>query len=389
MQRNTKIRSYVWGVVFFIIVMVMGAASLVNLVKFYVNDETDYNEWTVELGNKFETDVTTNFFNKFQFVNLNGALRKLLGQQEMNGVIKLNNGYLCTTYAQCSDEALLLCAERVSNLKHYLEERDIALLYAQTPYTISKYDSQLPTGIVDYGNDNLDRFLAMLEDKGVDIIDFREEMYKDGINQYDMMYKTDHHWTTEAGFYAYQKIEKYLIEKLDCEVDERISDIANYEIENYEKWHLGSNGQRTGIYYAGIDDFNLIVPKFETLIDNNGYEASADKMLYNREPLKNREYTSRYTYDYVLGNALGHFKNPKALNDVKILVVADSMSKCVNPYLIMGFAEVKTILNYESANLTKKLIEEYKPNAVIFTYYSGMVTEETKGFGFTNFSEEE
>ena len=388
MQRNTKIISYIWGVVFFIIVMVMGAASLVKLVKFYVNDETDYNEWTVELGNKFETDVTTNFFNKYQFVNLNGAMRNLLGQQEMNGVVKLNNDYLCTTYPICSDETLLLYTDRVSDLNHYLEEKGIELLYAQTPYTVSKYDSQLPAGIEDYGNDNLDRFLEMLANKGVDTIDFREEMYKDGINQYDMMYKTDHHWTTEAGFYAYQKIEKYLIKKLGCEVDERVSDIANYEMENYEKWHLGSNGQRTGIYYGGIDDFKLIVPEFETLIDNGKFTTSADKMLYNREPLENREYTSRYTYDHVLGNVLGHFKNLKAHNDVKILIVADSMSKCVNPYLIMSVAEVKTVSNYESSSLTKELIEEYKPDAVILIYYPGLVTEEMSGFGFTDFSEE-
>ena len=76
-----------------------------------------------------------------------------------------------------------------------------------------------------------------------------------------MMYKTDHHWTTRAGFYAYCKLEDYLTQIFQCDVDSRIGDINNYNIEVYEKWHLGSNGQRTGIYFAGIDDFELIVPK--------------------------------------------------------------------------------------------------------------------------------
>lgn len=386
MHKNRKITAYGFLIVFFLTVMVLGGASFGKLARFYINDEIDYNEWTVELGNKFETDITTNIYKKFQFINLNGAIRKLLGQQEMNGVVKLNNDYLCTTYSRCSDETLELYADRVKDLNAFLEEKDIALLYAQTPYTVNKYDPQIPIGVEDYGNDNLDRFLYLLEERDIDIIDFREEMHKDGINQYDLMYKTDHHWTTEAGFYAYGKLEEYLKKELDCEVDERVSNIENYEIEVYEKWHLGSNGQRTGIYYAGIDDFKLFVPKFETSIVKGSLKADASKLLYDRTPLENKEYTSRYTYDQVLGSSVGNFKNLDCKNNKKILVMADSMAKSVYPYLILGFGEISAMSNYESSSLTKEVIEEYNPDAVILLYYPGNVTEEMNRFEFDDFS---
>ena len=380
MKNGRKLEAYIYLIVFFFVVIVLGSISFWKLSKFYIDDQTDYNEWTVELGNKFETDITTNFYKKIQFVNLNGAVRKLLGQKEMNGVVKLNNGYLCTTYLKTSDETLEGYADRVGCLNDYLQEKGIALLYAQTPYTVSKYDSQLPIGIEDYGNENLDRFLTMLKERNIDIIDFREEMYVDGINQYDLMYKTDHHWTTEAGFYAYGKIEKYLKEKLECEVDERVSDIRNYKIETYENWHLGSNGQRTGILYAGIDDFQLFVPQFEMSIKKYGEDKKLSEVLYNREPLKNRDYTSRYTYDYVLDGLVGSFENLSSINNKKLLVVSDSMAKCVYPFMIMGFSEVRTIPNYESANLTRKFIEEYNPDAVILLYYPGWIKD--GGFEF-------
>ena len=125
---------------------------------------TDYNEWSVDLGSKFETDIASNFYQKFQFVNFNGWVRNLLGQQEMNGIIKLNNGWLTTVCNYTADETLRECADSFISLKNYLEEQGIAFLYAIPPYTISKYDPQLPEGIYDYGNDNLDRLAEMLKE---------------------------------------------------------------------------------------------------------------------------------------------------------------------------------------------------------------------------------
>ena len=73
MEKNKKIASVAFAVVFFLAVIMLGIISCAKLVNFYVNDETDYNEWTADLGNPFETDIATNFFKKFQFVNINGA----------------------------------------------------------------------------------------------------------------------------------------------------------------------------------------------------------------------------------------------------------------------------------------------------------------------------
>lgn len=163
MKDIRKVTSIIYVIVFIFMIGVIGSISLKNLIRFYINDEIDYNEWSADLGNKFETDITTTFFEKFQFVNLNGAVRNALGQQEMNGVIKLNNGYLLTTIPYSSDTYLQTCADKVNNLKRYCEKRGTELVYVSTPYTSGKYDSELPGGVEDYGNDNIDRFIAMLD----------------------------------------------------------------------------------------------------------------------------------------------------------------------------------------------------------------------------------
>ena len=169
-----------------------------------------------------------------------------------------------------SDELLQQNANAVADLKTYLDKKGIGLIYAVTPYTVDKYDPQLPAGVQDYGNDNLDRFAGMLRKGGVEPLDFREVMHRDGISAYEMIYRTDHHWNTKAGFYIYTKLAEQLEQMLGCRTDPKVREISNYTITNYENWHLGSRGQRTGAYFSGSDDFHLITPRFETSIIEGG-----------------------------------------------------------------------------------------------------------------------
>lgn len=247
-----------------------------------------------------------------------------------------------------------------------------------TPYTLSKYDDQLPEGVNDYGNSVIDRMAAYARNQGIDVIDFREEMHNDGIDQYSLMYRTDHHWTTEAGVYAYGIYEKYIKEKTGCVMDDRISNAEHYQIENYKKWHLGSRGQRTGRYFAGIDDFKLYIPKFETTIQNDkGTIGSMQNMIYNMEPLQTKNVTSRYTYDNVLEESCGHYINLDCPNDIKVLMVGDSFSKAVNPFLLMGVSEMDFVSNEKKSVITPEYIESYDPDIVILQYYLYAGTQQT------------
>ncbi len=363
-----KIKIYIVISFFICGVLLWGGLSFTKLANYYINDELSYTEWTADLGSKLETDIASTFLEKFEFVNINGAFRNLLHQHEMNGVIKLNNGYLTTVTEQYTDDYLSSSAEKVIELSEYIQKKGKKLVYAATPSTCSKYDPQLPIGVVDYYNNNTDRFLEILQDGNVDTIDFRKEMYDDGIDQYEMMYKTDHHWTTESGFWAYKKFEQYIIDSTGCSVDPRISDMDYYNVVKYKHWHLGSRGQRTGIYYAGVDDFDLIIPIFETsLTSESGEVGEFQDLVINKAALDNKDYRSRYTYDFVLDPSFGHFINNKCDNNIKVLVVSDSFSKAVAPYLEIGFKEVQ-IVNGEQG-YDKNFIDEYDPDIVIVMFY--------------------
>lgn len=360
-----------YGVLLAFLITSFAIVNAKKTLKFWITGETDYNEWNVSLGSKGETDYISNFWGKLQFVNFNGLMRNILGQHEMNGVVKLNNGYLLTTFGFLSDEEIEERALTLKNFNDYLKSSDTKLLFAVTPYTSSKYDPQLPIGIEDYGNYNLDRFVMALRDKGVDVMDFREVMYEDGIDQYSMMYKTDHHWTTQAGFYAYTKVLEWIKENVNVEVDDKVADLNNYTITTYPRWHLGSRGQRTGYLYAGIDDYDLILPKFDTMIQRGDQIGNYEEMMINYTPLESKDYSSRYTYDYVMNAGGGINSNSK--NDLKILVVGDSFSKAFSPYLVLAFYETRYV--YAPDGVAKAYLEEYKPDVVVCLYYTSVVMD--------------
>lgn len=360
----------VYAVTFSAVVAVLSFFTIRQLSDYYINDEVSNNAGVTAADSQLELDFITNFCGKMQFINLNGAARNLLGQSDMNGVVKLNNGYLATPMESLTEEELYQSAEQISYLRSQLAEYDIPLLYVMTPYVISEFDPELPVGTEEYGNQNMDIFLANLCDFGINYMDLRGEMNADGINQYDLWYRTDHHWTTEGGFYAYTKIADRLEQIMGVEVDPVIKDFNNYSVTTYKKWHLGSNGQRTGIYYAGVDDFDVILPQFDTKIQSaSGAEGTFEEVLIDYGALQNKDYESRYTYDNVLGNALGCYTNMNANNDKKILVICDSMGKSVNPYLILSFSGVYTVDAYDPYVLTRDVIESYEPDAVVIINY--------------------
>lgn len=352
------VRKNIVGLVLTLTLFIISILTFLNLMNYYVNSEIGYNEWSVVMGSKLETDLASNTVRKMSFVNLNGLVRRILNEPEMNNVVKLKNGYLATLLNEVPEDDIKCRAVDLKKTQEKLAEKDIDFLFVMVPYSVSKYDPEIPVGYSDYGNLNLDKLSDQFTKQGVNFIDIRECFHQEGLNQYDYWYKTDHHWTTQGGFYAFTKIVDYLSISSHLEVDSQILNVENYKEERYAHYHLGSNGQRTGKYYAGIDDFVLYVPLFDTSI--NDTNSRLENVLYNYEPLASRNYESRYTYDHVL-ETYGRFSNNLSKNDKRAIVICDSMGRAVMPFLTLAFSEIECI----SSDYLEAEIEQFKPDVVI------------------------
>lgn len=367
------LRKNLLTVLFFLMLGIVSSMSLYATGKAYAT-HTAINNQSGGEGNSFETDLSGSLFGKFTFLNLNGAMRRLLGQREMNGIVRLNNGYLADPTGPVDESLLADNAEHVSRLNSALAARDIPLLYVVTPFKISPNDPELPTGVTDSTNENMDVILNHLRADGITCMDLREAFNQNGIDPYSYFYRTDHHWNTRGGFYAYTQLVPLLEAMLDTTVDPALSDLNNYTITNYPRWHLGAYGQRTGQFFGGVDDFEVIEPSFDTRLDRYrdfDLECSGtfSEVVYNTLALQQRDLTQRYTYDITLIDALSHFRNENAASDKKLLVIGDSMMKAVNPYLVLSFREVYSVDAYHPEQLTAELLDKYQPDLVLLVHY--------------------
>lgn len=358
---------------FAVFVIVSGFLSFISLIVFYAGDRQGSGNWVTGQENRFETDIANTFFGQFEYVNLNGLMARALGMQELNDVVKLENGYLTVPSPYFQDEIIESNADMIRAFDVYLEQNEIPMIFVITPNTNAKYDPKMPSYFTDYGNGNLDRIADALRNRGVFVIDLRDELERDGINAYDMMYKTDHHWTTGMGFYAYTKIADILEEELGCTIDPSVKNIENYTVKTYKKWHLGSRGQRTGKYYAGIDDFDLITPNFPTHVcaADGTKEGSYEEILIDASWFKDRDLTlgrydnaRRSIYDWVLERSQGDYINDLSSNDCRILMLSDSFGKAVCPFVDISFAQTK----WYYGPVGRSAIEDYSPDAVVMLY---------------------
>ena len=367
--------TYASAIILMGFIILMGICADKNLFDFSVRGIKASNyEFSDNNGNSAELDYAVNFPHKTCFVDLNGAIRKLFHQHEMNGVTKLNNGYLAILNDKIPQASLDEYAKSIIKYNDFCKQNGVIFLYVQPAYKISKYDSELPVGDVDYTNENMDYLGDKLKKNNISVIDLRECMHNDGIDQYKLYYKTDHHWNTEGAFYAYQHIAKWITKQTGCTLDSRLIDLNNYSITKYYKWHLGSYGQRTGKYYAGIDDYDLICPKFNTeLISSDGKtKGSFENVIVNMDVFNKRDATSRYTYDSALAKPYsGHLRASDAKSKLSVYMISDSYSEAVDPYMLLTYRDYSKGSLYDSESLSTSVLKEINPDVVILMPFAG------------------
>lgn len=328
-----------------------------------------------------EDGMNKGYILKNQGVNLYGGFQKLLSKKVVNDVepfydvVKLNNGYLSFYIHEKIDTYKFV--ENTVKFDKFLKEKNIPLLYVQAPYKNSKYNDQTPQGVKDYSYENMDNYLAEISKAGVDNIDLRKLINEGGIEHYSMFFKTDHHWTPKAGLWAFGKIAEELNLNYGFDINKSLWDEENYNIKTYENCFLGSQGKRTGIYYGGLDDFDIITPKFETdfefNIDSQNIHRKGEfkETLLDLDQFKPQDYFDSFLYStYIDGDhAFVNIKNKNNKNGKKILLIKDSFSCVLAPFLAQGCSnlDIVDLRQSESVDLNKYM-ENNKPDIVIIMY---------------------
>ena len=318
---------------------------------------------------------------KEQLVTLNGGVQKLLGKREVNERYRLDNGQM--TYV-IPEVDMTNISQLTESFAEQVQARGIPFLYVNLLFKIDEEDKQLPAGVEDYSNENADRFVALLREAGVNCLDLREAEKAQGLDHYSLFFSSDHHWTPKAGLWASGEIASALRE-LDpsFSYDPALFDLENYDCTTCEKVFLGSHGRRVGPWYSGLDDLDILKPKFETRLRfsvpsrNLLREGSFEETMLFPERLADRDLIRSNRYVVYCGDAYDHLRieNLEASNGKHLLVLEDSFSHVLIPFLSLAYERVDYLDLRAWFEDPLTYIDEARPDAVLILYNPGALED--------------
>jgi len=331
-----------------------------------------------------------NLQNKGFYINLHGLMARLMGQRYINERIKLDNGHLTE---EIEREETAFAAMQIEKFFDRQREKDKDFLFVITPNQVPKYESVIPAGFMNYSNENADELIGLLRGANIPALDLREEMLDEGMDHSAAFFVTDHHWTPETGLWAYIKIiEKLVQEGTIGPVESPSMDTGEYSIEVFEDIFLGSFGKRTGRYFAGLDDFSVITPKFETEFsvatpykDDGEKSGSFSELLIDRSKLEVDFFEGNPYVTYGLAaKGLVRYTNENAPIDLKVLAIGDSFSHVTYIYLPFIFSECDQIdMRYIEGDF-ERYYTEFDPDIVIMLVNPAQVMMENTTYDFFN-----
>lgn len=332
--------------------------------------------------------------NKATYINLNGLMAKILGQQEINTVMKLKNGYLSWQEMTDLKPGMNVVLENILRFSQKQTQQGKSFLFVLAPSKTYQHDQNFPVGFDDTANEDAEIFLKRLEENQIAYVDLRSEMESDGISYEDAFYVTDHHWTTQTGFWAYTKILDALQENGSIpEVDSFYTDPENYQFRVYEDNFLGSMGKRTGIYYAGLDDFCIITPKYDTDLSIQipgtqiDFRGDFENVAYNfraMDILEENDYFNDNPYglfgwgDY----GLTHWKNENAPESRNVMLIGNSYGNVPFAFLPLYFSSCAEMDMRFFTDSFEAFYESYAPDTVILLVHVDNIVSENTYYPF-------
>lgn len=326
-----------------------------------------------------QEDVNLYEAHKESYITINGLVQKIFGNKIINDaevsndVVKLKNGQLTGyTHSLFTEEKLKKYSKDIDEFSKYLNNNETGFIYVQIPSKTSGDSQQLPAIITDYTDRSFNQIISVFEGKNVNVLDLRSKIKEQKIDIYSLFYKTDHHWNSFAGRWAANEIGAVMNSDYGFTLDLSRLDQENFYLNKNPKKFLGSWGKRVGPLYAGVDDFDILIPKYETSfvykyndITRTGSfeEALIDYSFFSGN------YYQRFTYcTFLSGNfAFINIHNNNFLCDKSVLCIVNSYSCALLPYMALsGYKDIYAIDPRVNSFSAKYYVDKYKPDVVIY-----------------------
>ena len=303
----------------------------------------------------FETDFE-NYINDHMvlrdvFMGVNSYSNIAVLNNGSDGVYKCSDGYLINEPA--TDSRLDLNLSVTADFKDKTGIDTTVMIVPSTGYIM---DDKLPLVHKNYNDDEYyNRIESFCQKNGLGFVDLRDT-FNSHKNSTQIYYKTDHHWTTVGAYLAYQS----LCEKWGIEVKEK----NGYIVEKTPDFY-GTTYNTSGFWLNESDTIEVWKNRDNHStceITANGKTTAYKSMFFPKQ----LEGADKYTVFLNGNNPVTTVKNPDNKGKEKLLVIKDSFSHCLAPFLSEKFSQITLVdMRYYKKSVSEEIVKKDKFDKVL------------------------
>lgn len=316
------------------------------------------------LFGQYGKDLNTWFSDQFIFrdqnIHVKYLIQKFTGVKEIQGVYLTKRGLIEKT-SEVNKKQLDRNLKAINSFKENNPDLKVGFMLAPNAVSIEKDSLPKSADCLDQ-NKQMDDIYNRIDDS-IKKIDLRStlEKHKD---EY-LYYKTDHHWTSLASYYSYQKLaSSFKLDKTNKN-DYKIYPVAN----SFE----GTLANKTGSMNIK-DEIDIYVPKTKTdyvVTDESTNKKS--RTIYHSEALETKD---QYAVFMGGNKSLFHINIDNDSNK-HLLLIKDSYANSLIPFLIPEYASITVIDPRYYFDDYTRLIQNDLITDVLFMYNSNTFVQDT------------
>lgn len=305
---------------------------------------------------ELESYFTDHFPLREDFVSLKTKIYEITGQILINDVYIAKNNFLINKFNKPINSDKII--EIINKFKENNQELNISIIL--TPTATSIYENLLPKNNINYSEkDAINYYYKLLNIKTIDIYD---TLIKEK-NNYQLFYKTDHHWTSFGAYFAYQEFAK-------------INNIKYYNLNELEIKMV--NDKFLGTLYSKVFTTNQEKDKIYKINTNNSFTVKyLDKTtntLYEDKYLKEKD---KYSYFLNTNQPIIEIINNNIESNEELLIIKDSFANSFIPLLANHYKKIH-VIDPRYYNLAiSDYIKENNINNVLLLYNINNIDTDT------------
>lgn len=280
---------------------------------------------------KAESYAADQFMLRNMFIKIKSSFDTSLGSTESNNVFMCKDNYLMENISKADAKKMENNYNSLAKLKQLYP--NINMDFMLVPNAANIMSDKLPLfAVTDDQNKQMDDFFKKIQSIGINPVDVRAT-FKKNKEEIELYYHTDHHWTTDGAYLAYQDFAK----------KNKLNSNIKYDALAVKNDFRGTLASKSGFTNGLNDMIKIYLPKEGQNYKNSVifYSDTKEKTteFYKLNNLKKKD---TYTVFGGSNHPIYSIKTPVS-SQRKLLLIKDSYANSFIPFLSQDYREIIVI----------------------------------------------